>query len=157
MIWVNLWKNFSFGILWSTQFPIQSEDTTTCFALGLHLVFMFYSFWCCWLMWFDGNSHSKWQALLVRKVNACNPLRRNPPIIVGQEREVLSLGSWRDYCLLLDVQQKCVQEHRYFFSAWFSFDVSLDKIIRVFIISKLNFYFIVCALKHTETDRNKNS
>lgn len=99
-------------------FPTQSADTTTCFALGLHLVFMSCSFWCCWLMWFGGNCLSKGQALLVRKVNACNPLRRNPPIIAGKERGIFSLQSCQDYCLLLDVQQKCVQEHKYFFSAW---------------------------------------
>lgn len=35
-------------------------------------------------------------------------------------------------------------------SVWFSFDVSLAKIIQDFIISKLNFYFIVCAIKHIQ-------
>lgn len=119
--------------------------------VGLHLVFMSCSYWCCWLMSFDGNCRAKGQAVLVKKVNAWNPLRRNPPIIVGKERGVFSLWSCQDYCLLLNVQQKCVQEHKYFFlSVWFSFDVSLAKIIPVSMIAKLNFCFIVYVLKHTQ-------
>lgn len=83
----------------------------------LHLAYILFS--ChtisgladCAVIWWN-HSQPERKALLVRKVNACNPVKRN--ITVGKEREVFSLGSCWDCHLLLDAQQKSGQEPIYF-------------------------------------------